>query len=65
MRNMDKSFKGYAWQGDIGEGAFATVSLWMGMKDKRLYAAKSMHFGANRRLKWEAENEIEVRIIFE
>ena len=64
MKNMDKSFKskGYALQGFLGEGAFAKVLLCRGVKDKKLYAAKVMNFEGNRRLKWEAENEIEVSL---
>lgn len=47
-------------QGILGEGAFAKVLLCRSTKDKKLYAAKVMNFEGNRRLKWEAENEIEV-----
>ena len=47
-------------QGILGEGAFAKVLLCRNTKDKKLYAAKVMNFESNRRLKWEAENEIEV-----
>ena len=59
---MDWTFKsrGYVLQGILGEGAFAKVLLCRSTKDKKLYAAKVMNFEGNRRLKWEAENEIEV-----
>ena len=62
MKNMDRTFmsRGYVLQDVLGEGAFAQVLLCKNIKDKKLYAAKVMNFEGNRRLKWEAENEIEV-----
>ena len=65
MRSMEINItsKGYIWQGLLGEGAFATVLLCKRIQDEKLYAAKIMKFDCNRRLKWEAENEIEVTVV--
>eukprot|EP00794_Sanderia_malayensis_P018847 gene18847-20745_t len=61
MKSMDANrIDGYTWKNVLGEGAFATVVLCQRTQDDKLFAAKIMNFEKNRRLKWEAENEIEI-----
>ena len=65
MDNQETLSQKYRLGRKLGEGAFATVFLCRRINDGQAYAAKLMNFKENRRLRWEAENEIEVKIVLE